>query len=135
MFPHLATLSRGGFTILRFAGTQPAEGALAGVGAELGEGALLYVHTEQTRVLCRTCFERGEAGHAHETEPRQVVTGKLVFPDARDPAEIGRALDRALEAEDALRVYVPDLWARLGDAARADDERRRADLLRDAPEA
>ncbi len=111
VFPHLATLSRGGFSVYSFAATPSADGAVAAVSERLGEGALLYVHTD------------------HETGSGRVVTGKLVVSETRDSEEVGRALDAAT-ADPALHIYVPDLWAQLGDAARADEERPHHDTLR-----
>ncbi|MGF1466238.1 MAG: prenyltransferase [Sandaracinaceae bacterium] len=134
VFPHLATLARGGFAIHRFAATQPEKHRVAEAGDRLGEGALLYVLTEQFQVLCPTCWEQPDAPHRHEDETHHVVVGKLVFPDQRPAGDIGSALDALVAEDPSLRIYVPGLWRQVGDLRRAEvEERRRAMLLSGLP--
>ncbi len=124
--PHLATLRREGWRTLPFAGTQSERGQIAEAGLSLPGQADLYVHTEQFRTLCRTCWERPEQ-HEHEPVDRRVVTGKLVLPPDLDLAVAGAALDAA--ASGSMRVFVPELWAELGEVDRAEVERRRMGML------
>jgi hypothetical protein len=127
VFPHLGTLRKGGWRVFRFAATQSEPGEVAAAGERLGDGALLYVHTEQVRVLCRSCWEREDQGHAHAEVPHRTVTGKLVVPPAVVLESVGEALVRA--TADGPRVFVPDLWDVLGQSRRAHTDRRLYDMI------
>ena len=132
VFPHLASLRPGGWSIFWFAATQAELGQVDALGPRLGAGVELYVHTENFRVLCRTCWERQDQDHAHTTEAHRVVTGKLVVPPDRPLAEVARALVAEEAAALQPRVYVPDLWTTVGDYARARVALGRYRMLADA---
>jgi hypothetical protein len=129
VFPHLVTLERGGYRILRFAGTQPKKGAIEALSEHLPGGCVLYPHTEKFVILCRHCWSDEKLDHLqHGQEEHHVVRGKLCAPPSVGAAELRRALDAAV-TQASVRVFVPELSELLGDHARADVEARRMAML------
>jgi hypothetical protein len=129
VFPHLVTLERCGYRILRFAGTQRAKGDIASLSGHLPDGCVLYPHTEGFVVMCAHCWESEDVDHAgHGEAEHHVVHGKLCAPPTVDPAALRRALDDAAQRAGA-RVFVPELSRLAGDPARAEVESRRAAML------
>lgn len=135
VFPHMKTLARGGWSTFRFAATQSREGQVADLSSALPEEATLYVHTEQFRIVCKTCWEDETVDHLeHEATEHHVVTGKLCVPPGVSLGAVRDHLDAAVEAagDAGLRIFVPDFHAALGDDDRASVERRRKGMLGDA---
>jgi hypothetical protein len=130
VFPHLATLARSGYLVFRFAGSQERPGQLADLSERLPEDALLYVHTEQVVQLCASCWTRHGTNHAdHGRDEHRVVRGKLCAPPGISPQALRSALDQALQGEDGVQLFVPDLTRLSGDERRADVEARRWAML------
>lgn len=132
VYPHLATIRREGWTNLAFSATQQGHHDVDQLGRSLPGDLDLYVHTDRYRVLCRSCWEQAEHAVHGEEEEHRVVTGKLVAPPGMALTAVGEALDAGLKAAGTVRLYVPDLWAAVGDVPRAEVERRRAGMLQSA---
>ena len=129
VYPHLATLSKGGWRTFDMAGTQRTAGQVADLSLPPESQTHCYVHTEQLRVLCKTCWERESHGKQHDNVEHRVVTGRLVVPPNADLNAIGQTLTEIAGAADQPTVYVPELWAHLGQPERSDVEQRRYDML------
>lgn len=135
VFPHLTTLRRPGWNIHRFVARQNEAGQVATAGEQLGEGALLYVHDEQFRILCRACYENRCQDHTDtESTTHHIVSGKLVFPPGMPAASVAAAIQQQEQAHD-IRIHAPGLWEQLGEPGRADEEARHAQILQDAKQA
>jgi len=120
-FMHLAVLRPSNRRIFRFIGQQHHRGELAELQDELPTDCLVYVLTEQVRVICRDCLRGGAAVHPHHYEepPGQaVVYGKLVMPKERDLAAFRLKWEELLR-EHKIEVACPALHQALGDFARA----------------
>lgn len=133
VFPHLVTLKWGGWRMYPFAGRQGEQGKLAAVSDRLPDETMLYVHTEQLKLLCRGCWERSDH-REHSSELHRVVSGKLCVPPDTRLEQVGEALDTAMHGE-GFDVYVPTLRALLGDADRADVDERRMAMVMNARQA
>ena len=130
VFPHLATLERGGYLIVPFVGAQPHEGAIRALDQLLPHDIALYVHTEQVVFLCASCW--GDAKHdrrGHDAAEHRVVRGKLCAPKSLPPAELRRLLDEATATHAGIQVLAPELSRLVGDAARAEVETRRMAMV------
>lgn len=132
VFPHLATIRRGGWEMFWFAGTQAASRQAATLTAHLPGAAEVYVHTEQVRHLCRACAQgEVELHDTHEPESVHTVTGKICVPPSASARAVRDALDAALAAigDPQLRLYSPDLQDAAGDPGRGDVEDRRISMI------
>ncbi len=131
VFPHLATLKRNGYQVFRFAGTQGDEGEVAELSRALPRDAVAYVHTEQYRTLCRSCWSDPNQDHAEHdaSDPHHVVGGKLCVPPDLPIAELLEHLDRAVAAAPSIQIYVPGARRAAGDERQADVDQRRFDML------
>ena len=133
MFPHLVTLKRRDYRYYDFAGTQPGEGELEALSDGLTADAIVYSHTENFVELCASCWRDPDIDHErHDVESRHVVTGRLAAPPDIEPRTLLAEIDAALARAPDCRLYAPALCADAGDAGRADVERRRFDMLRQA---
>ncbi|HMR05258.1 MAG TPA: hypothetical protein PKA88_05760 [Polyangiaceae bacterium] len=95
VFPHLATLVRPGYCIWRFGGTQGQPEQIGDLSRHLPDDAVLYVHTEQFQVLCRSCWEAGRVNSdRHQEVEHRVVTGKLCAPPGVNAAALREHLDK-----------------------------------------
>jgi hypothetical protein len=132
VFPHLATLVQSGYRIVHFGGTQAHAHQIAELSSQLPADAVLYVHTEQFRVLCASCWEnlRDEHTRHRETE-HTVVTGKLCAPADIPAAELLKLVDAAVASATGVQLLLPDLVRECGDLARADVEARRLAMIVD----
>lgn len=131
LFPHLATVQRGGYQIWPFAGTQAAPGQLIELSAALPDDTVIYPHTEQLQVMCADCARgRGGDGHSHADRPtHHVVRGKVCAPPHLTPAAVLAALDAAIATSPGAQLYCPALCTAAGDEARAATDERRMALL------
>jgi tetratricopeptide (TPR) repeat protein len=130
VFPHLATLSRQGYQIFELAGTQEREDQIAALSMELADEAVVYVHSETFGHLCDACFD--DPDHEHADDPskvRGVVTGKLCAPPGLAARALRDQLDKALESEPDVTLFVPELTLAAGDFERAERERSRLSTL------
>ncbi len=131
VFPHLATLRRGGYRFFDFAGTQGTDGQLESASRDLPPGALLYSHTERFQTLCANCWRDPDVDHAeHEAEEHHVVTGRIAIAPELDIAEMLAAIDTAVADREPCRLFAPDLSRAAGQEERARFEQRRFDMLR-----
>ncbi|MES2583395.1 MAG: prenyltransferase [Pseudomonadota bacterium] len=133
VFPHLATLVRGNYQFYDFAGTQDEKGKLGDATEDLGADAIVYSHSENSKVLCAACWrdERLDHSHGGEEETHYVVSGRIAAPPQLSPADLLQQLDAALAQRAPCRIYSPDLCEAVGLSDRAAVERRRYDMLRD----
>ncbi|MEZ4375954.1 MAG: hypothetical protein R3B07_34430 [Polyangiaceae bacterium] len=132
VFPHLATLVRPGYRILRFGGTQAEPKQIAELSHQLPADTTLYAHTEQFIMLCRACWEGGK-DHKHDADrpEHRVVSGKLCIPPNIDPADLMEAIDRAVVESGAVQLFIPELCALVGDTERAEVEGRRLAMIQE----
>jgi len=133
VFPHLATLVRPGYQIWSFGGTQEHAEQIGDLSKHLPDDAVLYVHSENYQVLCRSCWEAGRVNNAqHEEDEHHVVTGKLCAPPHTDPKELLELLDKLVGEAGKVQLLVPELAREVGLAARADVEARRLAMIEDS---
>ena len=131
VFPHLATLCRGGYRFFDFAGTQEAEGQLESASRDLPAGALLYSHTERFQTLCGDCWRDPDVDHAkHDAEEHHVVTGRIAIAPELDVGETLAQIDAAVASREPCRLFAPDLSRAAGQEERARFEQQRFDMLR-----
>lgn len=131
VFPHLATLRRGGYRFFDFAGTQETERQLEGASRDLPAGALLYSHTERFQTLCASCWRDPDVDHAeHDAEEHHVVTGRIAIAPELDLGEVLASIDTAVSSREPCRLFAPDLSRATGQEERARFEQRRFDMLR-----
>ena len=130
VFPHLATLVRPGNRIWRFGGTQSQAEQIADLSKLLPDDVVLYVHTEQYQVLCRSCWEAGRMSNdAHQEAEHRVVTGKLCAPPGTSPRALLDQLDRLVADAEGVQLLLPGLAKEAGDEARAEVESRRLAMI------
>ena len=130
VFPHLATLVRPGYRIWRFGGTQSQAEQISELSEHLPDDAVLYVHTEQYHVLCRTCWEAGTlSGDTHQNVEHRVVTGKLCAPPDTSPSALLDQLDRLVAKAEGVQLLLPELAREIGDGPRAEVEARRLAMI------
>jgi hypothetical protein len=130
VFPHLVTLQRSGYRILPFVATQPEAGAVNALSRDLPRDTVLYAHTENFVILCTHCWSDASVDHAaHRKTQHHVVRGKLCAPSDIAAGALLAALDAAVATRKGIRVYVPELSALAGDAARAEVEARRMAMV------
>lgn len=131
VFPHLATLRRGGYRFFDFAGTQETAGQLESASRDLPAGALLYSHTERFQTLCGNCWRDPDVDHAqHDAEDHHVVTGRIAIAPEFDIGDTLAAIDAAVASREPCRLFAPDLARAAGQEDRARFEQRRFDMLR-----
>lgn len=133
VFPHLATLVHSNYQLYEFVGTQNEAGQLAGISAELGDDAVVYVHTENVALLCRTCLRDGgvhdhSRGHRGST-PESVMLGVIAAPPALAPQALLQQLDASVAGRPGALLYVPELCAAAGLEHRAAAEDREVTRL------
>jgi hypothetical protein len=130
VFPHLATLSRQGYQVFPFAGSQQRTEQIGELSEQLPGDAVVYVHSEQFQNLCTACWEDPDRDHLdHSADIHGVVTGKVCAPPTLDATTLREELDRALDRAREIKLFVPDLTLAAGDPARADVERRRMAMI------
>lgn len=133
VFPHLTTLRRPGHQIWSFGGTQEHAEQIGDLSQHLPDEAVLYVHTEQYQVLCRSCWEAGRVNNAeHQEDEHHVVTGKLCASPDANPKELLALLDKLAAGAGKVQLLVPELAREAGLAARADVEARRLAMITDS---
>ncbi|MGI9264878.1 MAG: tetratricopeptide repeat protein, partial [Gammaproteobacteria bacterium] len=130
VFPHLATLRRSGYQYYDFAATQQESGQVADASSDLPEDSIVYSHTENFRVLCKSCWRDQSIDHEHGEElEKHVVTGRIAAPSGISPDELLSSLDSAIDKLGACRVYSPALCEAAGDSKRASVEARRFEMI------
>jgi hypothetical protein len=130
VFPHLATLERGGYLIVPFAGTQSRAGEIEAIGERIPGGVVLYPHTERVSMMCATCWGNEAMDHAqHRPAEHRVVRGKVCAPPGLGAGEVRRLIDEAVAGAREVRVLAPELSRLVGDASRAEVEARRIRML------
>ena len=120
-FPLLSLLRAGDERRLRFVALEQREGEVQKLGAELAQGALLFVLRARIEMLCARCAS-GEhmRKHVHSApEPHRLVYGKIVLPAASDLALFRRELDALLARHSGVQLVMPGLFEALGDAPAA----------------
>lgn len=133
-FPLLQKLRAGEYRRYRFRARQPRAGFLNGLEAHLPEGTFFYVHDEQVNMLCAECARGERPQHDHQKSETFFVTGKFVVPERLFTPALIATLDAAVG--DVAYVAIPQLYADLGDTARARrDEERWAELEKASAEA
>lgn len=133
VFPHLATLVRSNYRFFDFAGTQQERGQLRDVSGELEQDAVVYSHTENTAMLCASCWRNQQVDREHKQElTKHVITGRIAAPPEMDPKELLRQLDEALNKRASCHLYAPGLCEAAGLAERAAVETRRFNMTRSA---
>jgi hypothetical protein len=122
-FPLIKVLRPGGFLRFRFRGEQLEPGLIAALEEGLPKGTQLYVHDEQTEMLCHRCASSGAAGqHEHDGPPpaRRLVSGKLAIPPGVALNDLRTRLVELLRVRPALRLAIPGLHRQAGDDPAAD---------------
>ncbi len=130
VFPHLATLRRNGYRFFDFAGTQDEAGRLESASKDLPADTVVYSHTENFRIVCKSCWSDPDIDHEqHEEEQKHVVTGRIAVPPQLDLGDVSERLDSAIEARAPCQIFAPDLSAAAGRDERLTFERRRFEML------
>lgn len=130
VFPHLATLVRGGYQFFDFAGIQVSEGQLGDLSRGFREDIVIYSHTERMNFLCASCWRDAALNHEHnETLTKHVVLGRIAAPEHISAAGLLQEIDLAVGGQDGCALYAPALASAAGLDARAVEEERLFELL------
>ena len=130
VFPHLATLVKNNYLFFDFAATQEKKGQIGEISQVLEKDAIVYVHSENYRVLCETCWQDNSVDHSeHKEQQRHIVTGRIAAPSAMSPEDLLAQIDQALSELSNCKIYAPELCENSGFVERAEVEKRRFDLL------
>ncbi len=130
VFPHLSTLVRNNYMFFDFAATQEREGEISEISSSLDKDAVVYVHTENFRTLCATCWRDPNKNHEeHTKEQKHIVIGRIAAPNDMPPLELLSQIDEALSQLKHCKIFAPDLCAQAGLKEREEVERRRFELL------
>ncbi len=130
VFPHLATLRRSNYQFYDFAATQEENGQISDATSDLPEDAIVYSHTENFRILCRSCWQDPSIDHEHDEQvEKHIVTGRIAAPSDVEPSMLLEKIDAALAQAKGCRIYAPDLCESAGQPDRAAVERRRFEMI------
>lgn len=130
VFPHLATLVKNDYMFFDFAATQEEKGQIHNLSLSLKKDAVVYVHTENYRVLCETCWQDSSVDHKeHKEDQKNIVTGRIAAPNDMEPEDLLSAIDGALGELEHCKIFAPELCEKAGFEERAEVERRRFDML------
>lgn len=130
VFPHLATLQRRHYQLYNFAATQAEPRQAGDLSAELPADAVVYSHTEQFVVLCRTCWEKGSSGHErHDEHEVGVVAGQIAAPPEVAPQQLLSRLEAAVAATEGVKVFCPGLLETAGELDRVEEAALRYEAL------
>lgn len=131
VFPHLATLARGGFRYYAFSATQTGGTRVDSANDRFDTTLYIYSHTESMYSLCAACWRDESVEHArHEPRDHTVIHGRIAVGPNHTPAGALARIDAALAAIPGARLFAPDLCNAAGDTDRAAFERNRFDRLR-----
>jgi len=130
VFPHLSTLRRLNYQFYDFVGTQDQAEQISSISGELERDAVVYVHTENYKILCMSCFRDPDTQHEkHDNEEHHVVTGRIAAPPEMNAKDLLAQIDAASAAKISCRIFSPDLCAAAGDDDRSKFEQRQFDIL------
>lgn len=130
VFPHLATLVRSNYNFFNFAATQVENGQVSDLSLSLQKDAIIYVHSENFRALCETCWQDNQINHAeHKGEKKNIVTGRIAAPSDISPQELLSQIDDALVELENCKIYSPELCESAGFRERAEVEKHRFNML------
>lgn len=125
VFPHLATLQKGGFQYFPFAATQLTSGVVDTVNDQLDNTALIYSHTENCYSFCAACMADDTKDHSHDTQEHTVIHGRIAMSSDTTPTQLLAKIDTAYADIEGARLFAPDLVRAAGnpDRARLEDQR------------
>ena len=127
VFPHLATLSRGGYRFYDFAATQQESETVERVNDTLDKLAVIYSHTENFYRLCSCCWRNEDTNHTHAPEEHKVVHGRIaVSPDITD-ADLLARIDKGFAGIDGAHLIAPDLARAAGQSDRREQDGQRTE--------
>lgn len=132
VFPHLATLLKRQYMFYDFAAIQQEKGQISGISESLEQDSVIYVHTENFRMLCNTCWQDPDNNHEqHEEAKKNIVTGRIASPNTISAKELLSQIDKAIGLLANCKIYSPQLVQLAGYEKRADIERKRYSLIID----
>lgn len=132
VFPHLATLVKRDYQFYDFAAVQQEEGQIGGISEALPQDAVVYVHTENYRVLCNTCWQDPDKDHEeHEAIHKNIVKGRIASPKDISAKELLEQIDKIIDSLVGCEIYSPNLCQQADYDNRAEIEKRRFNLLID----
>ena len=130
VFPHLATLIRREYQFFDFIATQEEQGQISTISDSLGSDAVVYVHTENFRILCSSCWQDPSKDHfEHTSEEKCIVKGRIAAANTVHAEALLKEIDTAMEKLQNCEMFAPTLCKQSGFDKRADIEQRRFDLL------
>lgn len=130
IFPHLATLIKRQYAFFDFVGVQDEKGQIGEVSDALQRDAVVYVHTDNFRILCASCWRDPDHDHQkHDEENKNIVTGRIAAPPDYKPHELLAHIDAAFADLENCQIFSPSLCRAAGHEQRAEVEERRFNLL------
>ena len=132
VFPHLATLQKGGFQYFPFAATQLSSGVVDTVNDRIDNTALIYSHTENCYTLCAACMADNTTDHSHDAQEHTVIHGRIAMSPDTKAADLLSQIDAAYAKIEGARLFAPDLASAAGDLDRARLEDQRFQALSDS---
>lgn len=130
VFPHLATLIKRDYQFYDFAAVQQEGGQISEISETLSQDAVVYVHTENYRVLCNTCWQDPDKDHEeHEAIKKNIVKGRIACPRDISAIELLAEIDKIIDAKLGCQIYSPQLCRQTGDENRAAVELKRYELI------
>ncbi|KXI26973.1 tetratricopeptide repeat protein, partial [Paraglaciecola hydrolytica] len=132
VFPHLATLLKRQYAFYDFAAIQQEKGQISEISESLEQDSVIYVHTENFRILCNTCWLDPDNNHEqHEEAKKNIVTGRIASPNTISAKELLSQIDKAIGLLANCKIYSPQLVQLAGYEKRAEIERKRYSLIVD----
>lgn len=130
VFPHLSTLIKRHYQLFDFAAIQEERGQIGAISESLTNDSVVYVHTENYRILCSTCWQDPNRNHSeHTSEEKCIVKGRIAVAPEISADELLSEIDRAMEALENCQIYAPTLCEKAGFSERSEVEERRFNLL------
>ncbi|MDO6452504.1 hypothetical protein Q4490_02900 [Neptunomonas phycophila] len=130
VFPHLSTLIRRDYQFFDFVATQEERGQIGAVSESLSSDSVVYVHTENFKILCSTCWRDPNNDHSeHTSEEKCIVRGRIAAAKTVESIELLKEIDTEMEQLQNCEIFAPLLCKQSGFDKRADVEQRRYNLL------
>jgi len=132
VFPHLATLIKRNYQFYDFAAVQLKEGQIVEISEALPKDAVVYVHSEQYRVLCNTCWQDPDKDHdEHEASKKNIVKGRIASSNDIPAKKLLAQIDKIVYLLKGCEIFSPNLCKQANYVDRAEIELRRYNLLID----
>ncbi|WP_144394236.1 prenyltransferase [Pleionea sediminis] len=123
VFPHLSTLIKFNYQLYDFVAVQDEKNKIANISTSLERDSIVYVHTENYRVLCDECWNDENSDHTHHSdETKNIVAGKVAAHPDISPSVLLSQIDNALSGLTECKFYSPHLAELAGQKERAERE-------------